>query len=192
MAQVLIFGIKDIASLAHLYLTEDSAHDVAAFCVTRPFLPAYPEFEGLPIVPFEDVEREFSPEKFLFFAPMYWHEMNGVRQRVYRQIKEKGYQFVTYLSSRATVLPETSVGENCFILENNTIQPYVTIGDNVILWSGNHIGHHSTISNHVFISSHVVLSGNCSVGDNSFLGVNATIKDNTVIAKGALSQWGQC
>jgi hypothetical protein len=54
-----------------------------------------------------------------------------------------------------------NVQENAFILEDNTIQPFVRIGPNVTLWSGNHIGHHSTVEDHVFIASHVVVSGVC-------------------------------
>ena len=36
----------------------------------------------------------------------------------------------------------------------------VRIGNDVVLWSGNHIGHDSTIGDHCFIASHVVVSGN--------------------------------
>ena len=61
----------------------------------------------------------------------------------------------------------TPPGDNCFILEDNTIQPFVSIGNNVTLWSGNHIGHDSTIDDHCFIASHVVVSGHVRVGTRS-------------------------
>ena len=55
------------------------------------------------------------------------------------------------------------------------------------MWSGNHIGHHSTIGHHNFFTSHVVLSGNCKGGfDNCFFGVNSTIRDYCDVAKGTL------
>jgi sugar O-acyltransferase (sialic acid O-acetyltransferase NeuD family) len=98
------------------------------------------------------------------------------------EAKEKGYRFVTYISPRATYY-KTPVGENCFILENNVIQPFVTIGNDVTLWSGNHIGHHSVIKDHCFISSHVVISGSCCIEENCFLGVNCTLRDNIKIGK---------
>src|SRR5262249_44581290 len=79
-----------------------------------------------------------------------------------------------------------------FILEDNTIQPFTRIGDNVVLWSGNHIGHHSTISDHVFVTSHVVVSGHCSIGPNCFLGVNATLRDGLTLAEGTLVAMGAC
>ena len=44
-----------------------------------------------------------------------------------------------------------------------------------MLWSGNHIGHHSKISDNCFLSSHVVISGNTQVGKNCFIGVNSTV-----------------
>ena len=71
-------------------------------------------------------------------------------------------------------------------------QPFVTIGNNVTLWSGNHIGHHSTIHDHCFIASHVVVSGGVEIDESCFIGVNATLRDHIkvgekcVIGAGAL------
>ena len=79
-----------------------------------------------------------------------------------------------------------TIGDNCFILEDNTIQLFTTIGNNVVMWSGNHIGHHSVIKDHVFFASHLVLSGHCIVEPFSFLGVNSTIRDGIHIAEGSL------
>ncbi|HEU4930551.1 MAG TPA: hypothetical protein VFT48_00650, partial [Pyrinomonadaceae bacterium] len=69
--------------------------------------------------------------------------------------------------------------------EDNTIQPFTSIGNNVVLWSGNHIGHHSVIKDHVSFTSHVVLSGHCTVEPFAFFGVNATIRDGIHIAEGS-------
>ena len=92
-----------------------------------------------------------------------------------------GYQLASYISSRASILNSDSIGDNCFILEDNTIQPFATIGNNVTLWSGNHIGHHTVIHDHSFIASHVVVSGGCEIGEQCFIGVNATLRDHITI-----------
>lgn len=63
------------------------------------------------------------------------------------------------------------------------IQPYSRIGNNVIVWSGNHLGHHSVIEDNCFIASQAVVSGNVRIGGNSFVGVNATIRDNLKVGK---------
>ena len=190
MADVVIFGVKDFASLAHFYLRHDSEHRVVAFTVHREFMPAEREFEGLPVVPLEDLETTYPPNRCSAFAPMSHRKMNRLREGVYNELKGRGYQLISYVSSRATTFPEGKIGDNCFILEDNTIQPFATIGDNVVIWSGNHIGHHSVVESHAFITSHVVISGHCRIGAYSFLGVNATLKDQLTLAEGTLIGMG--
>jgi sugar O-acyltransferase (sialic acid O-acetyltransferase NeuD family) len=185
MAKVIIFGVQDFAQLAHFYLKNDSEHEVVAFSVHKPYLPPENTFDELPVLAFENIEQTYSPADFKFFAPMSPSRMNRLRESVYNQIKQKGYELISYVSSKATVFPGTAIGDNCFILEDNTIQPFTSIGNNVVLWSGNHIGHHGIIKDHVSFTSHVVLSGHCVVESFSFFGVNATIRDGIHIAEGS-------
>ena len=184
MAKVIIFGVQDFAQLARFYLQHDSEHEVVGFCVNAQYLPEGRMFEGLPVIGFEDVERTHPPAEFRFFAPMSPKGMNRLRESVYNEIKAKGYEMISYISSQATVFPGAQIGDNCFILEDNTIQPFTTIGNSAVLWSGNHIGHHCTIKDHVSFTSHVVLSGHCVVEPYAFFGVNATIRDGIHIAEG--------
>lgn len=184
MSKVVIFGVRDFAELAHYYLTTDSTHEVVAFCVNRDYLPESGQFHGLPVHAFETIEQVFPPSEYQFFAPMSPANINLARAKVYASIKEKGYSCISYVSSRATVCHNV-IGENCFILEDNTLQPFTTIGNNVVMWSGNHIGHHGSIADHVFFTSHVVLSGHCTVEPYCFFGVNATIRDGLTLAEGS-------
>lgn len=190
MADVVIFGTRDFASLAHFYLRHDSPHRVVGFTVHQQYMPKTGEFEGLPVVPFEKLEGRFPPHAVMAFAPLSHRRMNRMREEVYRAFKDRGYSLTSYISSRATRFPESPIGENCFVLEDNTIQPFVSIGNNVVLWSGNHIGHHSVIHDHAFVTSHVVVSGHCIVGAHCFLGVNATIKDQVTLGEGTLVGMG--
>ena len=183
MAKIIIIGIRDFAELAHYYLQNDSDHEVVAFCVNKDYLPGKSIFCGLPIVAFEDIEYDYPSSVFKFFAPMAPERMNRLRAEIYNNIKAKSYEMISYISSKATLF-DNQIGDNCFILENNTIQPFTTIGNNVILWSGNHIGHHSIINDHVMFTSHVVLSGHCTVENYCTFGVNATIRDGLTIAEG--------
>ncbi len=98
-----------------------------------------------------------------------------------------GYSMASFISPQATILNGGVIGDNCFILEDNTVQPYARIGSNVTLWSGNHIGHHSVIGDHTFIASHVVVSGGVEIGERCFVGVNATLRDH--IEGGDLSRY---
>lgn len=185
MANVIIFGLNDFAELANYYLENDSEHQVVAFSVNKAYLENKKEFYGKPVYPFEEIQTILPPGQYSFFAPMAPNGMNELRKKIYIAIKSKGYQCISYVSSKATVLNQ-EIGENCFILENNVIQPFTKIGYNNVLWSGNHIGHHGEIGNHCFFTSHVVMSGHCQIGDSSFFGVNATIRDGLTVAEGTL------
>ncbi len=181
MKPVIIFGAGDIAQVAHFYFTHDSDYVIEAFTVDQEFL-SESTLCDLPVVPFEDVEKLYPPEKYDMFVAVSYANLNSVRATKCKAAKAKGYQLISYVSTKATTWPDLSIGENCFILEDNTIQPYVKIGNHVTLWSGNHIGHHSTIGDNCFITSHVVISGGVIVKENCFIGVNATLRDHITIA----------
>jgi sugar O-acyltransferase (sialic acid O-acetyltransferase NeuD family) len=191
MADIIIFGIGDIAELAHYYFTNDSDHKVVGFTVDSTYRNKE-KFCGLPVLDFENVEKKFKPNLCMMFVAISYARMNNVRTEKVKQAKKKGYKLANYISSRATILTDLVNIENCFILENNTLQPFVKIGNNVTLWSGNHIGHHSKIDDNTFISSHVVISGRVHVGKNCFMGVNSTtfdhisISDYTLVSAGSL------
>lgn len=186
--KIIIFGNRDTAELAHYYLTNDSNYEVVAFTVNQEYLTEN-TFLGLPIVPFENLESIYPPSEYLFFAPMTGVKMNTIRKNIYEEGKKKGYEYISYVSSKATVCGN-QIGENCFILEDNTLQPFTSIGNNVVMWSGNHIGHHGKIEDHVFFTSHIVLSGHCHVKERAWFGVNATIRDYTTIGEGSLIAMG--
>jgi len=191
MSKIIIFGTGDIAQIANYYFAIDTIHDVVAFTVDGDYLKES-TFEGKPVVAFEDIENIYPPSDFDMFVALSYSKMNKIRESKYNEAKSKGYTLISYISSRCSYLSQYQCGDNCFIFEDNTIQPFVKIGNNVTLWSGNHIGHHSIIHDHNFISSHVVISGHCEIYPNCFLGVNATLHNNvclqreTLLAAGAI------
>lgn len=189
--KLLLIGDSAFAEIAYEYFQHDSDYEVIAFCVERDFLKRESLF-GLPVIPFETMESHYGPGEHSFFAANVYTQKNQLRTRLYQAAKEKGYSPASYISPRAFVWRNCTLGEHCFIFEDNVVQPFVTVGNNVVLWSGNHIGHHSTIMDHCFVSSHVVVSGFCRVGRNCFMGVNSTVANNInigndcIIGAGAL------
>lgn len=177
MKKLIIFGISDAAQLAHYYFSTDSNYEVVAFAVDTKFLPPDRIFCNLPVVAFEGIEKLYAPRSYAFFVALGYSELNQIRKNKFFAAKALGYEMVSYVSSRAIILNSGKIGENCFILENNVVQPFVEIGDNVTLWSGNHIGHHSIIESHCFVTSHAVISGRVHVCESCFIGVNATLRD---------------
>lgn len=191
MAKLIIFGTGDIAQIANYYFTNDSEHEVVAFTVNKEYLTT-DEFEGKPVVAFENIENVYPNTEFKMFVALSYSNLNKTRAEKYTESKNKGYELVSYISSKCSYMTQFTCGDNCFIFEDNTIQPFVQIGSNVTLWSGNHIGHHSILQDHLFISSHVVISGHCTICSFTFIGVNSTIghqvkiSEENIIGAGAI------
>jgi len=189
--KLLIFGTGTLAEVAFYYFHHDSPFELLGFVDMPEFANSLSEKCGLPVYDWESAQKQFDPKDVSFFVAVGYRQTNSVRQQRYEQVKSAGYHCANYLSSKAMIFTD-KIGENCFILENNVIQPFTEIGNNVTLWSGNHIGHHSVIEDHVFIASHVVISGKCRIGNNTFMGVNActhdgiTIGEKTVVGAGAI------
>lgn len=183
--KLIIVGDSAFAEIAYEYFTHDSEFAVVAFSVEEEYLKRDSLF-GVPVVAFETLGEHFAPEEHYFYAANVYTQGNKLRERLYLEAKAKGFKAASYISSHAFVWRNVELGEHCFIFEDNTIQPFVKIGSNVVLWSGNHIGHHSTVKDHCFISSHVVISGFCSVGERCFMGVNATVGNNISIGDDCL------
>lgn len=173
---LLIFGGGEIALLARYYFDHDSQFCVKAFVVDDEFVDA-DTLDGLPVVALSECSKKYPASNYFMHVALSYSKLNSVRQAKYLAAKSSGYSLVSYISTNAVISQSAEIGENCFILEQQNIQPFVKIGDNVMLWSGNHIGHGTQIANHSYISSHVVISGNCRIGERCFFGVNAATKD---------------
>lgn len=173
---LIIFGTAEIASLAKFYFGQDSDYDVKAFTVDDDYVEE-DTFEGLPVVPFSEVTDKFAPSDYEMHVALSYMKLNQLREAKYNQAKEAGYKLASYVCSKSVSWDDLTIGDNCFVLENQTIQPGVKIGNNVMIWSGNHIGHGTSIDDHTYLASHVVISGHCNIGKRCFLGVNATLRD---------------
>jgi sugar O-acyltransferase (sialic acid O-acetyltransferase NeuD family) len=185
MKKLVIYGAGDIGRLAKYYFDTDSDFEPCAFIVDAEYKKA-DEFCQLPVVVPEEAFKTFPQSRYLAFIAMSYTRMNSVRKEKYLLMKQKGYKCASYISSRCSFLTQHPPGENCFILEDNTVQPYVKLGSNITLWSGNHIGHDSSIADHCFLASHIVVSGNCHIGESCFIGVNATLRNGLKIASHSL------
>jgi sugar O-acyltransferase (sialic acid O-acetyltransferase NeuD family) len=180
--KLVIVGDRVFAEIAHEYFTHDSEYEVVGFSVEREYVRS-DRFRDLPMVPFEDLERAFDPAGHSVHVAITYAQVNRVRARLAGEARDRGYSLASYVSSRAFVWRNVAMGEHCFVFEDNTVQPFVRIGSNVVLWSGNHIGHHSRIGDNCFVSSHVVVSGGVEVGANTFLGVNATLVNDISVGR---------
>lgn len=178
--KLIIYGNGEIADLAQFYFTNDSDYEVCAFIVDDEF-HASEKHNDLPLMQISSVLESYPPNKYEMFVALSYAKLNATRKAKYNLAKEMGYTLASYVCTKSVTWNDLSIGENCFILENQTIQPTVKIGNNVMIWSGNHLGHGCIIADHTYIASHAVISGHAKIGECCFIGVNATIRDFAVV-----------
>jgi len=178
--KLVIVGTGAFAEVASLYFHKYSGYEIACYAVERAYLKTE-EFRGRPVVAIEDLPSAYPPDEHDVHVAIVYTQLNRLRPRLVAVAKAQGYRLASFVSPHAFVGPEVAIGEHCFIFENNVVQPFASLGNNVVLWSGNHIGHHSRIEDNVFVSSHVVISGYCHIGQHSFLGVNSALADKITV-----------
>lgn len=170
------------ASLAWYCLIHDSDLRVAGFAVDANRV-ASSDFEGLPLVPFESLSQFFPPSDYRFLIPMGYAHVNGIRKTRYDQAKQLGYTLASYVSTRASIWPDLTVGDNVLIYEHAIVQPFARIGNNCVIRSGAHISHHCQVADHVFVAAEVAMASACQIGEQAILGVGAVLRDGLRVAE---------
>lgn len=176
MSKIVLFGTGRGADVAYRFLTGDTDHEIVGFTVDDKHRKV-DTLRELPVVAFEEVERHFPPDEFRMLVLLGYQGMNSLRQQKYEAAKAKGYALESYVASDIFRVEPVSVGENCFILDNQSISLDVKIGNNVVMWSSNHIGDMTTIADHAWVASHCTLAANVEVGQRAFLGIGCTISN---------------
>lgn len=182
MSKVVLFGAGKIADVAYFQLTNDSTYEVVAFSVDGAYLKQKGKW-GLPVVPFEDVLDIYPPDDFKMMVTVGYQDLNRFRAQKYEEAKAKGYELISYISSRASNVSNSEIGDNCMILENAVLQPCTQMGNNVFFWNGNHLGHHARIEDHCYVAGQVIISGAAVIESYCFLGVNSTIGHEITIGR---------
>jgi len=180
MAKIVIFGASQFAEMIRFYLTNDSDHTVVAHTVDGDHMTGTVS-QGLPIVPFDEIENIFSPDEHSMMIAIGAHKGNSLRAEKYESARTKGYHLINFVHSDASICSDLKVGENTIIDQFTMVHPGVRIGNNVIIISSR-IGHHSSIDNHCMISA-ATLGGGVNVGEYSFVGMNATVREQISIGR---------
>ncbi len=176
--KLIVWGTGQLSDMVCWYLRRDTPYEICAFCMDQAYIQEATH-DGLPVVPFEDLEKHYPPAEYKMSLPISFRKLNRIREDRFLRAKEKGYTCISYISSRASCEAQ-SIGENVFVLDMAVINPFARLGNNIVIWSGTHIGHHSTVEDHCFIANAKV-AGCVRVERNCFLGVGSVVCDTLVV-----------
>jgi sugar O-acyltransferase (sialic acid O-acetyltransferase NeuD family) len=182
MEKVVIFGASAGTKLMYSLMAGDPAYQVAGFSVDREYLKEN-RFCDLPVVPFEELESFYPPVEYKLLVAVLAHRVNKTRTEKYLQAKARGYQFITYISPKASIPSDLVIGENCFIGDFVVCRSSVVIGDNVIVMGGALLGLETVLKDHCYIAARANLLGLNTVEPYAMVGANATVLDGVTVAR---------
>jgi len=180
MQKIILWGTGEMTQIIEYYINKEQAFDVVAYTMDREYIKDK-TYNSKPIVPFDEIEKHYSPKEFKLGIPMSSKKLNKIREEKYLEGKSKGYSFITYISKNAVCDAET-IGENNFIFPGCVIQPFSKIGNNIVMWPHTHIGHHTEIKDNCFLAIPKI-SGHCTIEKNCFLGINCSLADHITIGE---------
>lgn len=179
---LVIFGIGKIAEVVFYYAKEECGFNVVAFCVDGQY-KTVESFQGLPVVAFESVEREFSPSTHDLFVAVGYHDLNRLREAKCKEAIAKGYRLPSIVSPIANLPKNVQLGWNCFVMPPCFIHPCVVLKNNVFVFNGATVGHHSVLEDNCWLTSSCNIGGNVSIGANTFMALNSTVGHSVSIGR---------
>ena len=176
-----MFGTRAFAELAHYYFSTDSPHEVVAFTVDAAYLRES-RFKGLPVLAWEEIERELPPLTHDLFVAVGIGRVNQARAAKVAEAEAKGYRLASFLSSRADVDQGLVLPPNTMVMERAGLQPFVELGRNTIVWPTTRIGFRTRVGDHCWLVSSI-FGESVTVGDYSFVGLNATVAPGVTLGR---------
>lgn len=183
MKDLIIFGNGKIADVIYYYAINECNFNVVAFTVDRIY-KGDDKFHELPLIPFDEIESHYKPDKYSMFIAIGYQDLNRIREAKYLSAKKMGFEIVSIISPESKLPSTVKYGENCFIMPPAIVHPEVEIGNNTFVWSGAMVGHHTTIGDNCWLTSCTNISGVVKVGNNCFFAVNSTIGHGVNIGNG--------
>lgn len=136
------------------------------------------EVNGTPVVGrIADIEKLYGEYRKLIVTI----GNNKLREKIYRDAEEIGYEFPNIIVSLAYISPYAKIGRGCVILNNVVIQNNAKVGNGVILNPGVEIHHDSVIGDNVLIYTNTVVRSLARVGNRVYLGSTLTISNKVII-----------
>lgn len=98
-----------------------------------------------------------------------------LRQRIYKKLKDLGYELPIIIDPSAIVSSSAKIGEGTFIGKAAVVNAEAKVGNMCIVNTKSLIEHECILADFCHVSVGAVLCGQVELGKSSFIGANSTI-----------------
>lgn len=106
---------------------------------------------------------------------------NGLRNRIYQQVKNIGFELVNAVSPFSYISPSAVLGTGIAIMPGAVINAEARIGNAAIINTNASVDHESIIGQASHIAPGSSVAGKVKVGDGTFIGIGSKIIDGIEI-----------
>lgn len=196
---LVIIGMGNFPRLLKYYLDQDDPRSVVAFSCDRAYIPSDADgkpvtsFDGLPLVPFDELPDRFPSDRHDVLMGMGYSAMNDNRRRKFWECQHLGYHIASYFHSSCSIHTD-DIGEGNIMLERCLVYPFSKIGDGNLMFDTVNISHDSVVGDFNFFAGGTDLCGfvrigsNCFFGKGSVLDVHFEAADHTLVGAGAYAK----
>lgn len=117
-------------------------------------------------------------------------ETATLRERLYRQATELGFDFPSIVARDAYVARSAVIGDGTIVMHGAIINAGARVGQNCIINSRALIEHDAVVEDHCHISTGTILNGGVYVGAGSFIGSGSTLKQGVRVGRRCLVGMG--
>ncbi|MBU1619173.1 MAG: acetyltransferase [Gammaproteobacteria bacterium] len=160
--------------------------DLECLAVSCPEASHLTQWRGLAVISDQQLSELYSPAQVDLVLGIGFMPGSSLRQRLFEQFSQLGYQFRTLCHPTAWVSASARLGQGCQVMAGAIIQADAECADNVIINTSASIDHDTVIGAHSQIAPGAVLCGAVMVDDCVFVGAAATVIQSRRIGKGAV------
>ena len=180
MRDLIIVGTSKASALIACVIEREEQARVLAYTTYRSMIKEN-SLAGKPVVAIEDLNEMYDMENTYILNTIGYTEMNTVRERVFKDMKQRFKNIYTFLSKNALIYTD-SIGLGSIVMPGAYVGPYVEVGESCLIMAQSSVPHHITVEDFSYIAARAVIGGTSIIGHHSFIGINATVKNKVNLA----------
>lgn len=180
MKNIIIIGTNRLSVVIKRIIEVEKCANVVAFSTYKKFM-SETFLDGIPVIATEDMDAIVKKENCEILITVGYSEMNQIRERVFNDIRSRGWAITSFISKNAIVY-SSEIGLGSIVMPGAYIGPFVEIGKACFIMMHTTLTHTVKINDWCFIAADSVLGGFTEVGHHSFVGMNSTMRNKTCVA----------
>lgn len=180
MGEVIINGTGKLAQMVALLMRDSQGHEPVCFTAEARYCLSE-TLHSLPVIPFEELEKEFSPDRYGMLTVLGGLGGPESRVEIFERARAKGYSHVNFVHPTVVIEGSVEMGENNIVFPYTILGFSGRMGNNNVIREKVYLGHEFRLGDHNFIGVGCTIGGELDMADANYIAMGATVTNNITI-----------